>query len=92
MTDEEHPATSQLQLNKKLGYQKLKILASTIPNAGWGLFATTSFNPGETICSYEGALLDPSFNETDAGPGRDYIAMAQKPIGPRGKNRKYQPN
>ena len=84
-TDVEHPIATQLGLMKKEGYRDVKILESTIPEAGWGLFSTKVFDQHDVICTYEGALLASTFNEDDAVMGRDYIAKGKKPIGKTGK-------
>jgi len=84
-TAEEHQVTSTLMLAKKEGYRNLKILQSTIEEAGWGLFAATEFSERDIICSYEGAKLPLNFKEEEAVVGRDYIAMGKKPRGKTGK-------
>jgi hypothetical protein len=83
-SEEENPIASKLIMKKKLGYKKLKVLKSTIPDAGWGLFASESFENKDLICSYEGANLPEDFDESSAGEGRDYIAMGLSSIVSKG--------
>jgi hypothetical protein len=42
----------------------------------WGLFSTTVFDKKDIICSYEGARFEGAYDESSAGEGKDYVAMA----------------
>ena len=74
---EEHPASNKLVMNKKCGFKNLKVLKSTIEGAGWGLFSTAVIDKKDIICSYEGARFEGDYDESSAGEGKDYVAMAK---------------
>ena len=66
---DEHPNVAVLRERGALGRNGCTVLPSTIPGAGWGLFATRQFQPGEIICSYEGT----HYTEIPADLASDYI-------------------
>jgi hypothetical protein len=72
-TSEEHPVSPKFVMDKKCKFKSLKILKSTIPDAGWGLFSTTVFDKKDIICSYEGARFEGAYDKSSAGEGKDYM-------------------
>jgi hypothetical protein len=75
-TAEEHAASAQLVLTKKLGYKVLKVMKSTIANAEWGLFASAEIAEGDYFCSYEGAELPEESSSEEHYS--DYVAVGEE--------------
>ena len=73
-----HPVDKELQrLKPKAGKGQVEVRISTIPNAGWGLFAKRAFKAGDELCSYEGPYVtDESLQSGYANS--DYVATVIK--------------
>ena len=69
----------ELERKRKRGHNQCEVRKSLIPNAGWGLFATTALKeePKTIICSYEGVEVSREKLACD-DTNRDYVQYAVK--------------